>query len=271
MMEAIVQHQHHQPSPAAGFLLPILDGATPTPPAPTTSSPPSWSSGSSYTSNSSSSSTATASSGQGHYTWVPRSGPDYFGRHHSSSGSGTIVSPIVSSFISSPRRPSPPTRPSASGARLNRSAAKSASKSPSSSSTSTSTIMSTAASTTRAANKRSSDDDGSSGASSNTKVKLPRLDRGPEDFSTVVKNRLQSYTRTGQACDRCKVSEFNSIPSHGAQLPVSSLFLILPPPPPASATARQRQITMANSSFFLFRSRFARFDATPSPKAAPTA
>ncbi len=38
------------------------------------------------------------------------------------------------------------------------------------------------------------------------KLKLPRLDRGAEDFSSVVKNRLQSYTRTGQACDRCKVS-----------------------------------------------------------------
>lgn len=37
------------------------------------------------------------------------------------------------------------------------------------------------------------------------KMKLPRLDRGQEDFSSVVKNRLQSYTRTGQACDRCKV------------------------------------------------------------------
>lgn len=37
------------------------------------------------------------------------------------------------------------------------------------------------------------------------KLKLPRLERGPDDFSSVVKNRLQSYTRTGQACDRCKV------------------------------------------------------------------
>ncbi|KAF9872576.1 transcription factor [Colletotrichum karsti] len=38
------------------------------------------------------------------------------------------------------------------------------------------------------------------------KVKLPRLDKGgQEDFSSVVKNRLSSYTRTGQACDRCKV------------------------------------------------------------------
>lgn len=35
--------------------------------------------------------------------------------------------------------------------------------------------------------------------------KLPRIERGPEDFSSVVKNKLQSYTRTGQACDRCKV------------------------------------------------------------------
>lgn len=40
-----------------------------------------------------------------------------------------------------------------------------------------------------------------------SKMKLPRLDRGQEDFSSVVKNRLQSYTRTGQACDRCKVSK----------------------------------------------------------------
>ncbi|UQC87578.1 uncharacterized protein CLUP02_13095 [Colletotrichum lupini] len=38
------------------------------------------------------------------------------------------------------------------------------------------------------------------------KVKLPRLDKGgQEDFSSVFKNRLSSYTRTGQACDRCKV------------------------------------------------------------------
>ncbi|KAF6843707.1 transcription factor [Colletotrichum musicola] len=39
------------------------------------------------------------------------------------------------------------------------------------------------------------------------KIKLPRLDKagGQEDFSSVVKNRLSSYTRTGQACDRCKV------------------------------------------------------------------
>lgn len=40
-----------------------------------------------------------------------------------------------------------------------------------------------------------------------SKCKLPRLDRGgaPNDFSSVVKSKLQSYTRTGQACDRCKV------------------------------------------------------------------
>lgn len=38
------------------------------------------------------------------------------------------------------------------------------------------------------------------------KCKLPRLDRSaPNDFSSVVKSKLQSYTRTGQACDRCKV------------------------------------------------------------------
>ncbi|KFG83201.1 putative transcription factor [Metarhizium anisopliae] len=57
--------------------------------------------------------------------------------------------------------------------------------------------------------KRSADGSGASdddaGASSTAKLKLARSDRGPEDFSSVVKNRLQSYTRTGQACDRCKV------------------------------------------------------------------
>lgn len=38
-----------------------------------------------------------------------------------------------------------------------------------------------------------------------SKSKLPRVDRGPEDFSKLVQNKLQTYTRTGQACDRCKV------------------------------------------------------------------
>lgn len=38
------------------------------------------------------------------------------------------------------------------------------------------------------------------------KCKISRLDRSaPNDFSSVVKSKLQSYTRTGQACDRCKV------------------------------------------------------------------
>ncbi|KAJ4286626.1 hypothetical protein N0V88_007915 [Collariella sp. IMI 366227] len=54
--------------------------------------------------------------------------------------------------------------------------------------------------------KRPSDaGDGSADASSGPKLKLARLERGPEDFSNVVKTKLQSYTRTGQACDRCKV------------------------------------------------------------------
>lgn len=47
--------------------------------------------------------------------------------------------------------------------------------------------------------------DNASGAS---KTKLPRVERGPEDFSKVVQTKLQSYTRTGQACDRCKVRAF---------------------------------------------------------------
>ncbi|RDL32971.1 Uncharacterized protein BP5553_08410 [Venustampulla echinocandica] len=37
-----------------------------------------------------------------------------------------------------------------------------------------------------------------------TPVKQPRAER-PEEFSSVVKKKLQSSTRTGQACDRCKV------------------------------------------------------------------
>ncbi|KAL2150933.1 hypothetical protein VTH82DRAFT_6031 [Thermothelomyces myriococcoides] len=37
------------------------------------------------------------------------------------------------------------------------------------------------------------------------KAKQARVERGPEEFSNVVKSKLQSYTRTGQACDRCKV------------------------------------------------------------------
>lgn len=38
-----------------------------------------------------------------------------------------------------------------------------------------------------------------------TKCKLPRLDRGgtPSDFSSVVKSKLSSYTRTGQVCAHC--------------------------------------------------------------------
>lgn len=48
-------------------------------------------------------------------------------------------------------------------------------------------------------------DDSPLDPASGPKVKLPRLERGPEDFSNVVKSKLQTYSRTGQACDRCKV------------------------------------------------------------------
>ncbi|KAF3764132.1 hypothetical protein M406DRAFT_216321, partial [Cryphonectria parasitica EP155] len=37
------------------------------------------------------------------------------------------------------------------------------------------------------------------------KQKAARVGRGRGDFSSVVKNKLSSYSRTGQACDRCKV------------------------------------------------------------------
>lgn len=45
----------------------------------------------------------------------------------------------------------------------------------------------------------------SSGSPSGTPVKIPKTELKPEDFSNSVKKRLQSSTRTGQACDRCKV------------------------------------------------------------------
>ncbi|CAK7266656.1 hypothetical protein SEPCBS57363_002200 [Sporothrix epigloea] len=44
-----------------------------------------------------------------------------------------------------------------------------------------------------------------------SRTKLPRIDNYSsgtsiqDEYSSVVKNKLQSYTRTGQACDRCKV------------------------------------------------------------------
>ncbi|KAH7010638.1 fungal-specific transcription factor domain-containing protein [Microdochium trichocladiopsis] len=49
--------------------------------------------------------------------------------------------------------------------------------------------------------------DGNSSDEHSIKVKSQRTQRGStqSDFSSVVKSKLQSYTRTGQACDRCKV------------------------------------------------------------------
>lgn len=45
----------------------------------------------------------------------------------------------------------------------------------------------------------------SSGSPSGTPGKVVKTEAKPEDFSNSVKKRLQSSTRTGQACDRCKV------------------------------------------------------------------
>lgn len=53
----------------------------------------------------------------------------------------------------------------------------------------------------------------SSGSPSGTPAKLPKTETRPEDFSNSVKKRLQSSTRTGQACDRCKVCRELSYPS----------------------------------------------------------
>jgi len=52
----------------------------------------------------------------------------------------------------------------------------------------------------------------SSGSPSGTPGKVVKTEQKPEDFSNSVKKRLQSSTRTGQACDRCKVSEMLHVP-----------------------------------------------------------
>jgi hypothetical protein len=44
-----------------------------------------------------------------------------------------------------------------------------------------------------------------------TPAKVPKIEQKPEDFSNSVKKRLQSSTRTGQACDRCKVSSISRL------------------------------------------------------------
>ena len=49
--------------------------------------------------------------------------------------------------------------------------------------------------------KRPTDDDDDNG----TPAKQIKTEH-PEEFSNAVKKRLQSSSRTGQACDRCKVS-----------------------------------------------------------------
>ncbi|KAH6669576.1 fungal-specific transcription factor domain-containing protein [Halenospora varia] len=57
----------------------------------------------------------------------------------------------------------------------------------------------TSATTMPGSSKRSA-----SGEPSTASVKQPRAEH-PEEFSNAVKKKLQSSTRTGQACDRCKV------------------------------------------------------------------
>lgn len=85
-------------------------------------------------------------------------------------------------------------------------------------------------------------------AAGHGKVKLPRLDKGgQEDFSSVVKNRLSSYTRTGQACDRCKVSP------HVLSCPLPD---------------KRRAVKPSRTDDLNHRSE--RSAAMPSPKGAPT-
>lgn len=50
-----------------------------------------------------------------------------------------------------------------------------------------------------------------SGSPTGTPAKLPKQETKPETFSNSVKKRLQSSTRTGQACDRCKVRRIHPL------------------------------------------------------------
>lgn len=68
---------------------------------------------------------------------------------------------------------------------------------------STSTSRNTASSTSRDMPPKRERQSGS--PSTGTPAKLLKTEQKPEDFSNSVKKRLQSSTRTGQACDRCKV------------------------------------------------------------------
>jgi hypothetical protein len=52
-----------------------------------------------------------------------------------------------------------------------------------------------------------------SGSPSGTPGKV-KTEQKPEDFSNSVKKRLQSSTRTGQACDRCKVWLHSRLKTH---------------------------------------------------------
>lgn len=82
--------------------------------------------------------------------------------------------------------------------------------------------------------------------SAQTKSKHARLERGPEDFSSVVKSKLQSYSRTGQACDRCKVCSRLSVIHHPALVRLTCLLYVgsLPPSPcPRAQRAVSRHAT----------------------------
>jgi hypothetical protein len=52
----------------------------------------------------------------------------------------------------------------------------------------------------------------SPGEANGTPAKVAKAEH-PEEFSNAVKKKLQSSTRTGQACDRCKVSSTSDQPT----------------------------------------------------------
>lgn len=66
--------------------------------------------------------------------------------------------------------------------------------------------------------KRKADDDPSSSSFNHTKViKTEKLDSSP-NYSQDVKKKISASARTGQACDRCRVSSSSDTVSSGVSI-----------------------------------------------------
>lgn len=88
--------------------------------------------------------------------------------------------------------------------------------------------------TTMPLQKRSASDD-----SNGTPAKHIKTEQ-PEEFSNAVKKRLQSSSRTGQACDRCKVSASAS----GIRIDGSKELIVTTDPKNSMRWTSRRMLTM---------------------------